>query len=281
MCYELEQRIRAFSAQRGNFFEFYPIHTFASLFCGFLMKNYPEHSKQLLDIAKRAHGTNFLFEFLPEGAAYKEFAEFVMLSEVQSVRVVNFLDAYEGYTLTNDNVFGAVERLLKAKGFTVKNLIRDIKEDWGDDGGFIVSISTKKNDIYLHILSINYNSDTSIHVLEYDEGWKTGILNDSSPDYIICKDVKEVYDLLKQLSMIVKNFREDYDDEDAELARIAANSPFNIDMLSALYKGGFDDYEKNSQLIARLLTTPYYAQFSDPSAYLDRDGKYKLLSWLN
>ena len=43
-------------------------------------------------------------------------------------------------TLTTDNVYGAIERQLRDENFNVKHLMRDFRGDWGDDGGYLVTV---------------------------------------------------------------------------------------------------------------------------------------------
>jgi hypothetical protein len=40
--------------------------------------------------------------------------------------------------LTEDNVYGAIERQLRDNNFEVLHLMRDSRGDWGDDGGYLI-----------------------------------------------------------------------------------------------------------------------------------------------
>ena len=62
--------------------------------------------------------------------------------------------------------YGSVEAKLNQQGFDIKWLIRDVRHDWGDDGGFLISSSKKDNKFYLHVINVNYNEDIKGLLLE-------------------------------------------------------------------------------------------------------------------
>ena len=55
--------------------------------------------------------------------------------------------------------YESYEIYLKSKEFEVKHLIRAHRGDWGDDGGWVISISSRRNKWYLIYQYISYNLD--------------------------------------------------------------------------------------------------------------------------
>lgn len=61
------------------------------------------------------------------------------------------------FTMDLDATHAAVEALLMVNGFDIQYSLRDSAEDWGDDGGFVITLSKKDSKFYVHILEVNYN----------------------------------------------------------------------------------------------------------------------------
>lgn len=109
----------------------------------------------------------------------------------------------EEITVRDDVTYGAVEAMLFKRGFSVKKLVRDRRGDWGDDGGYIVSISERKGVWYVHLIEINYNftlesivfdqADFNNYVRKYGA-------NSCTPDFVTFSSFKEAVYAVKLLA---------------------------------------------------------------------------------
>lgn len=66
------------------------------------------------------------------------------------------------------NCYEETELYLILNGFELINVVRDSRGDWGDDGGYLISLSKKNDFYYLHIFAINYNGEVKTHWIEDD-----------------------------------------------------------------------------------------------------------------
>ena len=95
------------------------------------------------------------------------------------------------------NVFETTEKLILSKNFDVLHFMRDTREDSGDDGGYMVVLSIKNGEYYIHILGINYNGELNGHVLD-DDDLKT-CSSSAFPDFVKfsileeCKQYLEIF----------------------------------------------------------------------------------------
>jgi len=183
--------------------------------------------------------------------------------------------------LTRDNVYGAIERQLRDEGFDVKHLMRDFRGDWGDDGGYIVSVSSKNAKFYLHIISVNYNVSIDSNVLdELDRRILDGSeIETDIQDYIICQSIEdaqhkinEFVDNLKKVVELVENdnyfFESGYiSDEEATPEGFEKYEKFYLNML-ALCWFSFSEYTKQDEYnLLNLTKTEYVADYTDPEEY--------------
>ena len=191
------------------------------------------------------------------------------------------------YKNTNDNVHGAIERRLRDEGFQVKHLYRDAREDWGDDGGYLISVSVKNDQYYLHILEVNYNCTVGIHVLEEsDKRLKDGSCNIlEHKDYIICDSTQEVQKelerLVKYLDLAIQLeeqgsyfFCSGYFDEEND-----ESLPEELRKLQMYYKKiigvctfSYSEFRHvDKPAILNLLNTKYVPNYLDPEEYREDD----------
>lgn len=124
-------------------------------------------------------------------------------------RISNYLRA--------DNVYSNVEKLLLLKGFEVRTIMRDLRGDSGDDGGYLISISKKEDLYYLHILAINYNNSLHTHCLDEDD-WKEEKSNDldnsnrAFKDFLIFQTLDDIQDYLNEFVSDMDRILEDDED---------------------------------------------------------------------
>lgn len=193
--------------------------------------------------------------------------------------------------------YGSAEMLLKAEGFDIHHLMRDPRGDWGDDGGFIVSVSKKDDMWYLHILDINYNNELSTHVL--DESHDTSRYRHWIEDYIKFSTKAELATTLTSIIALLNKYRYCYleFDDDAEYGFKAnyaedENGADSEDLVSeindnvnTLFRSflvkmhrPFSEYENlTMRLLVSLLDTPYtpnYVKWGDDELDTTYDEDY-------
>lgn len=99
--------------------------------------------------------------------------------------------------------YGTVEVALKLNGFNILHLMRDVRGDWADDGGFIISVSEKNSLYYLHIVEVNYNMDIRCQLLvERDEP----LGHDEYHDFVSFKDLTELKIYLANMIRIINQY---------------------------------------------------------------------------
>ena len=126
------------------------------------------------------------------------------------------------------------EAYLSARGFKVLHLHRDSKRDYGDETGYIISISEKNDKVYLHILEVCCYNDLKHYCLE-----ESDILNESFvPDYKIFDTVEDVQAYLDKLVIFMANGFEQFD------YFLEDNSLYNISKLNEdKHKETVEDYK--------------------------------------
>jgi len=186
------------------------------------------------------------------------------------------------YKPTKDNVYGAIERQLRDEKFKVKHLMRDERGDWGDDGGYIISISEKNDKTYLHIIHVNYNVKIDVNVL--DETYphlKEGEKLEDVADFIICHSIEDaqntlnkLVDDLKVVIDLVENkdnyyFNNGWIDETEEKPQyFNGYAKCYLNMLASCYFSFSEYIEWDEPKLRTLTKTPYIADYNDPDEYL-------------
>ena len=186
--------------------------------------------------------------------------------------------------LTKDNVYGAIERQLRDENFNVKHLMRDFRGDWGDDGGYLVSISEKNGKVYLHIIAVNYNVSIDSNVL--DENYHS-ILDGSQKetdiqDYIICESIEdaqtkvnEFVDRLKQVVALIEEddnyfFESGYiNDEEEVPPGFEGLEKYYLNMLASCWFSFSEYTQKDEPILLSLTKTEYVPDYTDPEEYMD------------
>ena len=97
--------------------------------------------------------------------------------------------------------YGSLEAYIKLMGFDIKHLIRDAREDWGDDGGYIVCVSKKGRLWYTHFIYVSYNLDCRDYDLSLrsNEEYRCISKKHSSYEYAV-KYVEWMADEMKNFS---------------------------------------------------------------------------------
>lgn len=182
--------------------------------------------------------------------------------------------------MRTDNVYGAIERRLRDENFEVLHLHRDSRGDWGDDGGYIISISKKREMIYLHILQVNYNVNVSIHILEPTDQQRF-IKNNCKiyNDYLLFHSVedaqKEIDIFLNYLDQAILleekeiyYFTSGYVDKNWEIPEGFQDLSYQyLSMLSTCYSAYGDYSDKERKALSNLSKTQYTPDYSDPKQY--------------
>lgn len=182
--------------------------------------------------------------------------------------------------MTKDNVYGAIERQLRDENFNVKHLMRDHRGDWGDDGGYIVSVSEKNDKIYLHIISVNYNVSTSSNVLdEFDQRILDGKDKEADiQDYIICESIDgaqiKINEFVARLEKVVQLIEQDdyffahgYVDDNEDVPEGFENlDNYYLNMLAVCWFP-FSEYAQDKATLLSLTNTQYVPDYEDPEEY--------------
>lgn len=178
---------------------------------------------------------------------------------------------------TEDNVYGAIERRLRDENFNVKHLYRDFREDWGDDGGYLIAVSKKNGKYYLHILDVNYNVKVWCHILdESDHRLIDGSANKMEHvDYIVCESLEEVQkEIVKFIDLL--DFTIGFDEHFSTYHYEIEDLPKELRGLGKYYLNmleycafSYSEYrDKDRAAILNLLNTEYKPDYSDPGEYL-------------
>jgi hypothetical protein len=169
-------------------------------------------------------------------------------------------------SLTTDNVYGAIERRLRDEQFKVLHLHRDTRGDWGDDGGYIVSISSKNDKYYVHILEVNYNYDVSTHILDESDERDS---DTTHTNYIACHS-------LEMAQAIVDGFVTNLDKCIA--AGVGQGECITNEIVNHLCFGfrkmldvmifPYSKYPQDREQLLKLTKIPYIPDYTDPEYYV-------------
>tara|TARA_Y100000310_G_scaffold334897_1_gene415670 strand:+ start:7547 stop:8113 length:567 start_codon:yes stop_codon:yes gene_type:complete len=181
-----------------------------------------------------------------------------------------------------DNTFGGIEKRLHDEGFEVKHLHRDTRHDWGDDSGYIVSISEKNDKIYLHVLQVNYNIGVDSHILdESDKRFENGCTIEDHADFIICDSMEDAQNKVNEFVAILDKCVEEelrdwglieevlesdggYDDFPSEALldelRKLPESYHNFIDISLF---AYSEYEQDKEALLNLTNSEYKQNFTD------------------
>jgi len=186
--------------------------------------------------------------------------------------------------LTRDNVYGAIERQLRDENFKVKHLMRDDRGDWGDDSGYLISVSEKNDKVYLHIIGVNYNLSIDSNVL--DETYKAIVDGSQKPsdikDYIICDSIEDAQvkintfvDLLHKITWQI-DYDESYffsngyiNDDEQRPKGFEGFDNYYLSMLSKCWYSFSECWAKDDDILHNLTTTEYVPDYTDPEEYTD------------
>lgn len=192
------------------------------------------------------------------------------------------------------------ERHLKDKGFKILYLIRDTRGDWGDDGGYIISVSKKDEDIYLHVLEINHNHEVSMHVLSDDDVFPNPEIHyDENADYFICGNLEYakslVQKLLSDIDIAYKAYMNEeweyllewnFENKEGNLPQFSGYAQFYMHMLAVIFNVYHENPSEEWNHIDDMFKTPY----TEPKSIVDpteqppldvTDPDLGLLDWID
>jgi hypothetical protein len=177
--------------------------------------------------------------------------------------------------MKTDKTYGAIERQLQDNNFEVLHLMRDTRGDWGDDGGYIVSMSKKNDIVYLHIIQVNYNLTIHENILD-EEQWEESTHPDSYPDFFAFSSVEDAQlklnEFVKYLNKAVwleeemQNyyFKAGYIEKDWEIPDGFQHLDNQYLSMIAICVNAYGDYmTQDQEKLLNLSKTPYVPDFSD------------------
>jgi len=189
----------------------------------------------------------------------------------------------EEYIYMNQNcTFGPVEHLLNKK-FEVLHLHRDTRHDWGDDGGYLVSISKKDNLFYLHIVQINYNGNLEGMVLDEDDWEKCKNQEEAFKDYFRFSTLEETQEkliaLCDDLDYIIETDEDDGQclwDDDCFDQFDRTWTAYEKDCLRAM-SFAYGEYKQDKVILHNLTKTKYKPNFTDEDDRIMRPDNMHLM----
>jgi hypothetical protein len=185
--------------------------------------------------------------------------------------------------LTNDNVYGAIERQLRDENFKVKHLMRDSRGDWADDGGWLISISEKNDKIYLHVIGVNYNSSVGVNVLDEMDYRivEDGQDENKIADYIICESIADAQEKLNAFVVLVERAYEMIENDESYFFENgyferAEDVPYGFVGLDSYYLSmishcwfSMSEYTNDADKLRNLTNIEYVPDYTDPEEYTE------------
>ena len=107
------------------------------------------------------------------------------------------IDSLSGSPYKLQNTYINAERMIAWSDFRVINMMRDVRGDDGDDGGFLVCLAEKHGEFYVIVLTINYNGNIDSHILHII--LPENITDDNFEDFKCFSTIEEAHAFIIQL----------------------------------------------------------------------------------
>lgn len=133
---------------------------------------------------------------------------------------------------TSQGVYSAFEKYLCINDFDIIHSFRDTRGNDGDDGGYMIILSTKDNKYHIHIHYVNYNGNYTNGIEEEDyESFNT---LEECRQWLqqFTEDLDLLCDAIPDLEDSHKYYSDTYEIE--ELVKVAADLPFSNKSLKYL-----------------------------------------------
>lgn len=172
--------------------------------------------------------------------------------------------------------YGPMEQLLNEK-FEVLHLFRDTRHDWGDDGGYLVSISKKEDLYYLHILQINYNGDLNYDVLDEEDWENVEDKEHAFKDYFTFGTIEEaqgkIIELCKDLDRILEEYEDHYlwDDDSFDQFEWKTWTKLEKQCLAAM-AFPYSEYSRDKIVLTNLINYEYKYNETDEKTLVHSNG---------
>ena len=200
-----------------------------------------------------------------------------MVTEKLKQKLQNFTEKHSYYMKEGENGLGDymevdatyenIEKLFALRQIPIRNVYRDVRGDWGDDGGFIIVLSEMDGKFYLYIMWVCYNGRVKSFILtEHD---KNASINDKDnwDDFVVFYTEQEVQDYLEQF---VKDL-----DYCMEMVEYYDSIPYDRDKFNFFGEAGDPDEFYQLSVHHNKGWTYQYAAFLSNCfcAYQDYDGR--------
>jgi hypothetical protein len=155
------------------------------------------------------------------------------------------------------------------KKVEVINFVRDVREDWGDDGGFCFYVGKYENKFILGSNYISYNgnfSDEFININKLE-------LEDENIEYMFFDTLLEINAFIGKIITKARKLTEEDEDwgyESWDLEEKDFESPFMHKCIRNLGSAFCEYPEKNTDRLFKLTQPEYYKEnYSDPVEFID------------